>query len=192
MSCTLGSRANASCNFILVSGVLRSWLTQESISVRWRIWRKILLRMRLNAWIAFRTSLAPRMSTLSVVSCPLPNLSATRSRWRRGLTWLRINSAAIENSSIEEPTIHITNIYVVELNNLSRGITVCNTPCASCSCTTTWLSKGLLSMTNGRLTFSSSIAPRCFVKKLELRALLASVSIICPRNRLTVNPRFLL
>ncbi len=49
----------ASASFIRVSGVLRSWLTPASISVRWPTWRSMRSRMVMKAWAARRTSVAP-------------------------------------------------------------------------------------------------------------------------------------
>ena len=92
-----------------VSGVLRSWLTPASVSVRWVICRVIRSRISRNAPAAWRTSLAPE-GRKSVTSRPLPKLSAASASRRIGRIWLRRKMIAMANSTSALPTIQRMNM----------------------------------------------------------------------------------
>ena len=64
--------------------------------------------MRLKAVAAWRTSSAPS-GLIMPASRPMPNASAAAARRRMARTWLRMNSAAIANTSAAMPTTHSTN-----------------------------------------------------------------------------------
>ena len=65
--------------------------------------------MRLNAAAAWRTSTAPS-GLIGPMSRPMPNASAAAARRRIARTWLRMNSAAMVNTSNDTPTSQTTKI----------------------------------------------------------------------------------
>ena len=65
--------------------------------------------MRLKAVAAWRTSVAPS-GLIGPISRPMPNASAALARRRIARTWLRMNSAAMANSSSAMPTIQRTKM----------------------------------------------------------------------------------
>ena len=64
--------------------------------------------MRLKAVAAWRTSVAPS-GLIAPMSRPMPKASAASASRRIARTWLRMNSAAMPNSSSDEPTSQATN-----------------------------------------------------------------------------------
>ena len=64
--------------------------------------------IRLKAVAAWRTSVAPS-GLIGPMSRPMPNASAAAASRRIARTWLRMNSAAMPNSSSAVPTSQSTN-----------------------------------------------------------------------------------
>ena len=65
--------------------------------------------MRLNAAAAWRTSVAPS-GLIGPRSRPMPKSSAAVASRRIARTWLRMNSAAMPNSSSAVPTSQTTKM----------------------------------------------------------------------------------
>ena len=121
------SLINASWSFILVRGVLKSWLIPDSISDLWFKCLRILLLILSNSYPAFLISKAPDGRYSSTFS-PRPNFSETSANLIRGLVWFFKKIIAIAINNIVGKVIHKINNLIEEACILSLGKKICRTP----------------------------------------------------------------
>ena len=115
--------------------------------------------MRLKAAPACRTSVAPS-GRISGPSRPRPKSSAASASRRSERTWMRMNKAAITNSSTADPASQPTNRKIVPEDSRLRGATTCSTPSGSCRWIETERGSDVQSVLNGAPNRSVSAIAR--------------------------------